>query len=201
MEQSSSTSVREAANGKHPSKQMANILASQLANDLEEDKKVASDSYLEYTFRQKDGLPVLSKRFSDVSKIMSSWKLQSIRFGIVSLTSNVLLCLLYLLLTSLDLDPKLVITFSYAIHLSWTFILNKRWSFSLHGNLGQSLPRFLFLYGMLYFNNLIILKLLVDILQFSHLLVQAGVVVAYVPIIFLAQRYWVFHNNSAGSSE
>ena len=112
-----------------------------------------------------------------------------------------LLCLLYLLLTSLDLDPKLVITFSYAIHLSWTFILNKRWSFSLHGNLGQSLPRFLFLYGMLYFNNLIILKLLVDILQFSHLLVQAGVVVAYVPIIFLAQRYWVFHNNSAGSSE
>ena len=69
---------------------MANILASQLANDLEEDKKVASDSYLEYTFRQKDGLPVLSKRFSDVSKIMSSWKLQSIRFGIVSLTSNVL---------------------------------------------------------------------------------------------------------------
>ena len=180
---------------------MANILASQLANDLEEDKKVASDSYLEYTFRQKDGLPVLSKRFSDVSKIMSSWKLQSIRFGIVSLTSNVLLCLLYLLLTSLDLDPKLVITFSYAIHLSWTFILNKRWSFSLHGNLGQSLPRFLFLYGMLYFNNLIILKLLVDILQFSHLLVQAGVVVAYVPIIFLAQRYWVFHNNSAGSSE
>ena len=201
MEQSSSISVREAANGTQPSKLLANILASQLANDLEEDKKVASDSYLEYTFRQKDGLPVLSKRFSDVSKIMSSWKLQSIRFGIVSLTSNVLLCLLYLLLTSLDLDPKLVITFSYAIHLSWTFILNKRWSFSLHGNLGQSLPRFLFLYGMLYFNNLIILKLLVDILQFSHLLVQAGVVVAYVPIIFLAQRYWVFHNNSAGSSE
>ena len=51
------------------------------------------------------------------------------------------------------------------------------------------------------FNNLIILTLLVDILQFSHLLVQAGVVVAYVPIVFLTQRYWVFHNNSAGSFE
>ena len=36
-------------------------------SDLDEAKQAASDSYLEYKFRQKNGVPVVSKRFSDVA--------------------------------------------------------------------------------------------------------------------------------------
>jgi len=38
-------------------------------SDLDEAKQTASDSYLEYKFRQKNGVPVVSKRFSDVAKL------------------------------------------------------------------------------------------------------------------------------------
>ena len=38
-------------------------------SDLDEAKQAASDSYLEYKFRQKNGVPVVSKRFSDVAKM------------------------------------------------------------------------------------------------------------------------------------
>ena len=38
-------------------------------SDLEEAKQTASDSYLEYKFRQKNGVPVVSKRLSDVAKL------------------------------------------------------------------------------------------------------------------------------------
>lgn len=38
-------------------------------SDLDEAKQAASDRYLEYKFRQKNGVPVVSKRFSDVAKL------------------------------------------------------------------------------------------------------------------------------------
>ena len=38
-------------------------------SDLDEAKQAASDSYLEYKFCQKNGVPVVSKRFSDVVKL------------------------------------------------------------------------------------------------------------------------------------
>ena len=38
-------------------------------SDLDEAKQAASDSYSEYKFRQKNGVPVVSKRFSDVAKL------------------------------------------------------------------------------------------------------------------------------------
>ena len=38
-------------------------------NDLDEAKQAASDSHLEYKFRQKNGVPFVSKRFSDVAKL------------------------------------------------------------------------------------------------------------------------------------
>ena len=128
---------------------------------------------------------------------MSIWSLQSIRFGIIGLTSNVILYLFYLVLTALSLDPKLVITFSYIVSLAWTFMFNKQWSFSHQGDWRRSSARFLILYGMLYCINLIILLVLVDAFEFSHVLVQAGVFVVYIPIVFLVQRYWVFRNDSA----
>ena len=123
---------------------------------------------------------------------MITWQLQIVRFGIVGLTSNAVLILFYLAMTGIGLDPKLVISFSYGIGLAWIFIFNKQWSFSYRGNWRRSSARFFTLYGALYCINLLILLLLVDTFEFSHVLVQAGVFAVYAPISFLVQRYWVY---------
>lgn len=125
---------------------------------------------------------------------MHSWLLQIIRFGIVGLTSNVVLYLFYLAMSQSGIDPKLAMTFSFVLGLTWTFTINKRWSFSHQGDWGRSSAKFFSLYGALYFINLTMLLVLVDVFGLSHVLVQAGVFLVYVPIIFLAQRYWIFRD-------
>lgn len=121
---------------------------------------------------------------------------QILSFGIVGLTSNVLLFLLYLFLTNAGVDPKLVVTALYLLGLVWTFVFNKRWSFSHRGEWGRSGLRYLLLYGGLYFTNVSTLLVLVDFFLLPHAIVQIGVFMAFIPIVFLMQRYWVFAESS-----
>ena len=51
-------------------------------SDLDEAKQAASDSYLEYKFRQKNGVPVVSKRFSDVAKLCISEMNKQLESGV-----------------------------------------------------------------------------------------------------------------------
>ena len=72
MEQSSSTGVREAANGWQLFRiDSQYIRISTSKSDLGEAKQAVSDSCLEYKFRQKNGVPVVSKWFSDVANCAS----------------------------------------------------------------------------------------------------------------------------------
>ncbi|XDZ69488.1 GtrA family protein [Alphaproteobacteria bacterium LSUCC0226] len=130
---------------------------------------------------------------------MSGWRLQSLRFSIIGLVSNVVLYLLYLLLVNVGIDPKLVVSILYILGLSCTFVFNKLWSFSHRGDWGKTGVRYVSFYGGLYFTNILILMLFVDFLEFPHAFIQAIVVIVFIPIVFLVQRYWVFRNNSAVS--
>jgi hypothetical protein len=51
-------------------------------SDLDEAKQAASDSYLEYKFRQKNGVPVVSKRFSDVAKLCITEMYKQLESGV-----------------------------------------------------------------------------------------------------------------------
>ncbi len=129
--------------------------------------------------------------------VFSEQMYQALRFGVVGLTSNLVLYLIYLMLAGLGVDPKIVVTLIYALGLSITFTFNKRWSFSHHGDLKSALVRYLILYGFLYLTNIFMLWLFVDWLEFSDAFVQGGVVVLFIPIVFLMQRYWVFPNRTS----
>ncbi|WP_367115071.1 GtrA family protein [Thiocapsa sp.] len=117
---------------------------------------------------------------------------QALRFGIVGLASNVLLYMLYLMLVNLGVDSKIVVTVLYVIGLSITFFFNKRWSFSHQGEWDISIKRYLLLYGCLYLTNIAVLWLFVDLLALSPAIIQAFVVLSFIPVVFLVQRYWVF---------
>lgn len=118
--------------------------------------------------------------------------LQSARFLVVGLISNTLLYLLYLALTVIGTEPKLAMTLLYSLGVLQTFVFNKRWTFSHNGLVGQSLGRYLSVYGVSYVINFSVLYLFVDILGWSHLLVQGGAIIVLAVGLFFAQKCWVF---------
>ncbi len=48
---------------------MAKLYGSALGKDLDEAKEIARDTYLEYKFRHKNDLPVITKKFADVARL------------------------------------------------------------------------------------------------------------------------------------
>lgn len=123
---------------------------------------------------------------------MKSWRRESIKFIIVGLTSNLVLFLVYLLLTNVGLGHKAAMTTLFLVGLAQTFFFNKYWTFSHRNAFGQSLWRYLIIYGIGYLLNLITLAVLVDAMGCPHALVQGAAIPILAVGLFLAQKYWVF---------
>ena len=117
---------------------------------------------------------------------------QFFRYALVGLTSNLLLYLLYLLLTYLGMGHKSAMTGLYFLGVLQTFVLNRNWSFRHNGHVSHALARYLIVYATGYFLNLIVLLLLVDFLGFHHELVQGSMIMFLAVLLFISQRYWVF---------
>lgn len=117
---------------------------------------------------------------------------QAIRFGVVGLLSNLILYALFLLLVRFGFDSKGVVTILYLIGLFSNFIFNRRWSFRHHGSVTKSGKRYFFLYGFMYLINIFMLWVFVDKLCLSPAIVQACVVIVFIPLVFIMQRFWVF---------
>lgn len=126
---------------------------------------------------------------------MTTWRIQSLRFIIVGLASNLILYLTYLVLTYVGIGHKTAMTLLYLIGMLQTFLFNKRWTFSHHGNTARSLWRYFAAYGACYLLNLALLYGFVDGLGWSHALVQGLAVVSIAGLLFVVQKCWVFRGN------
>lgn len=123
---------------------------------------------------------------------MTRWRLQSVRFVVVGLASNLVLFLLYLLLTTLGSSPKLAMTSLFALGTMQTFIFNKRWTFSHRGFLHISFYRYVAVYSFAYLLNLTALLVLVDNLGYPHQVIQGVMIISLALMLFLLQKFWVF---------
>ena len=134
---------------------------------------------------------------------MISWHRQSMRFAAVGIGSNLLLYLLYLILTSLGVGHKTAMSCLYLLGLVQTFLLNKTWTFAHQGKMHAALGRYLIAYGLGYLLNLGMLHLLVDRFGLPHLLIQGLAIFVVAVTMFLLQRHWVFtsHNLHSFSGE
>lgn len=125
---------------------------------------------------------------------MNQWSMQSVRFVLVGLASNLVLFVLYLLLTALGISPKLAMTGLFALGTMQTFIINKRWTFRHQGLLQASFLKYTAIYSVAYLLNLTTLVLLVDNLGYPHHVVQGVMIFSISIMLFLLQKLWVFRS-------
>lgn len=118
--------------------------------------------------------------------------IQFIRFGIVGVCSNLLLLLLYLLLTRVGVGHKSAMTVLYVVGVLQTFVFNRRWSFNHEGSVSIALRRYCIVYALGYLFNLGMLFVLVDRLGLPHEVIQACLILVLAVLLFLGQKYWVF---------
>ena len=122
---------------------------------------------------------------------------QIARYGVVGLASNAFGYGLYILLTYFGVGPKLAMTLLYIVGVLQTFVFNKKWSFSFSGEVAPALRRYAAVYATVYVINYFALTLLVDQAGLSHQWVMAGLVLFMALFLFLAQKFWVFRQESS----
>lgn len=120
------------------------------------------------------------------------WRKQFIRYAAVGAGANIGAFLLYTLFTGLGLSPVQTISIFYPVHITLTFCLNKKWSFTHTGRIPRPAVRYLIAYIGCYVLNVFLLKFFSGYLGFPHLVVQAAAVVFSAVLLFLGQKYWVF---------
>jgi putative flippase GtrA len=119
---------------------------------------------------------------------------QALRYGLVGLSSNIILYLLYLLITTLGVGHKSAMTSLFALGVVQTFIFNKRWTFAHQGFLKPSFVKYVAAYSFAYLLNLAALLVFVDHFRFPHQLIQGVMTLTLALMLFLLQKLWVFRS-------
>jgi putative flippase GtrA len=123
---------------------------------------------------------------------LSNWRIQGTRYVIVGLASNLVLYLIYLLITAFGLEYKIAMTMLYVIGTLQTFAFNAHWTFKHRGNNKVSLVKYFVAYGACYLVNISALVVFVDRIGLPHQVVQGAMILIITVIMFLLQKFWVF---------
>lgn len=116
---------------------------------------------------------------------------QLIKYTLAGLTSNTILYLFYIALTSLNISPKPAMSLVYSLGVLLTFFLNKNWTFQSKAS-NHRIFRHLLAYCLGYLLNLLILFVLVDHLGYPHQIIQGIAVICIALFLFFVQKAWVF---------
>jgi len=115
-----------------------------------------------------------------------------LRFGIVGVTSNLVLFGAFMAMVSVGVAPGVAMTLLYALGVAQTFVFNRRWTFGHGGAATVSLRRYVMLHLACYSLNLGLLHWLVDGRGLPVAWVQAGAVLLVAALLFVGQKFWVF---------
>ncbi|MDR0466712.1 MAG: GtrA family protein [Deltaproteobacteria bacterium] len=126
---------------------------------------------------------------------------QIIRFGLVGVAHNGAGYLLYLVLTWLGAEPKLVVAVCYPVGVLISFFGNKKFTFKHKGDNAGAFFRFVSTYAGGYFVNLAGLYIFFDILGYPHQWVQLGLMIFLAACFFLLQKLFVFPGKSEREHE
>jgi putative flippase GtrA len=118
---------------------------------------------------------------------------QFMRYVLVGLVSNLLLYLVYIVLTTLGgVGPKTAMSALYAAGVAQTFLFNRHWTFRHQGDLNGTFVRYVATYAFGYLLNLYVLWVAVDCFHLSHQIIQGVMILVLAVLLFLVQKFWVF---------
>ncbi len=118
--------------------------------------------------------------------------IQFLKYVVIGLLSNGVLYFAYLFLTAYGLGYKTAMTLLYTLGVVQTFLFNKKWTFSHHGEVSRTFIRYIISYALGYFLNLAVLYYFVDKLLFPHQIVQGIMIIYNAFMLFILQKFWVF---------
>lgn len=125
---------------------------------------------------------------------------QLFRYGLVGIASNLAGYVVYLLITSLGIAPKITMTFLYGVGAAVGFWGNRKLTFAHKGSLLEAGIRYIIAHCFGYFINLTILIVMVDKLGYAHQLVQAIAIFVVAGFLFLAFKFFVFKNRNIANT-
>jgi len=114
------------------------------------------------------------------------------KYTVVGILNSLLGYLIYLLISSFWLDPKVVITLMYPIGAVSAYFSHAKYSFSYSGRHSHGLVRYIIAHLIGYGTNIGMLYLFWNRLGYPHQLVQAVAIVVVAGVLFLLFRYFVF---------
>lgn len=123
--------------------------------------------------------------------------IQIIRYGVVGIANNLLGYLLYLLVTWLWLDPKVVVTLLYPIGAAIAYFGHAKYAFLHKGRHQKPILRYVVAHVIGYLTNILLLHFFVDILALPHQFVQLAAIVIVAAQLFFLLKYFVFRKRVA----
>lgn len=117
---------------------------------------------------------------------------QLIRYGLMGVASNITIYFVYLLITYLGVEPKLAMTLVYITGALIGYLGNRKWTFDHRGAAYNSALRYVLAQTTGYLLNLLILRIFVDQLGYSHQWIQAMAVFIVAGLLFIVFKYFVF---------
>lgn len=117
---------------------------------------------------------------------------QLVRYGVVGVANNLVGYLIYLGVTWLGVDPKLVVTIMYPIGALIAYSSHARYSFSYRGDNVSGLFRYVIAHVIGYGANVSLLYIFFERMGFPHQLVQAMAIFIVAGLLFVLFRYFVF---------
>jgi putative flippase GtrA len=85
----------------------------------------------------------------------------------------------------------------YAVGMTFSFLLNKRWTFSFRGERCASLLRFLMVFAVAYVANLATVLGLIEVTGLDPFWCQALGTIPYSSLFYLGSRLYAFPNRTA----
>lgn len=91
-----------------------------------------------------------------------------------------------------EVHPVLANASGYAIGMTVSYVLNRRYTFRSHRNHAASMPIFVAATLLCYLLNVICLQFTMGVMHWPAAIAQAAAVLIYTVSFYFANRYWVF---------
>lgn len=115
-----------------------------------------------------------------------------LRYGVVGVFNNAIGYSIYLLITWIGVDPKLVLTLLYGLAAMVGFWGHRKVTFQHSGSVRGSGLRYLIAHMCGYLLNLTLLYVLVDHFKYPHQWVQLICIFVVASYLFVVLRFFVF---------